>query len=69
MINNADANAELHARVSDALLTIKFSNVLSDADLHALAYACGVQIPAGMPTWETREQKQRRMVREATNAE
>jgi hypothetical protein len=43
-LNPFDTGAELHARVSEILLKIKFARILTDNELADLAYATGVQI-------------------------
>ena len=67
MLNPANANEELGARVFDILLKLRLDNALSDDELHALCYAVGVQIPVAPK--ETPEQKQRRHFREAAECE
>jgi hypothetical protein len=41
MLNPANQNEELGARVLDALLKVRFSRCLTEDEMHALVYACG----------------------------
>ena len=65
MLNPLDAGANLQQRVLDALLKVKLANVLNADEMHALAYAAGVQIPTAH---ETRLHRLQRMANEASQA-
>lgn len=66
MLNPRDANSELHCRLRDILLAVKFANVLTQEDLKTLCYATGVHVD--FDRTETRLQRLRRMAQEAEQA-
>jgi hypothetical protein len=63
MLNPFDTGTELHARVSEILLKIKFARILTDNEMADLAYATGVQIAP-----ESTLERMDRMGREAKEA-
>jgi hypothetical protein len=67
MLNYADANAELHARLFDVLLKVKLAGILDQQEIAALCYGCGVQIDSQAAPWkrESRLERLQRMAREA----
>ncbi len=66
MLNPLDTHAELQHRVLEALLKVRLANVLDPDELHALAFAAGVQLPSRT---ETRLQRLRRLAAEARESE